>query len=161
MGIREEIQADLAEAFDTDLADAVQLFTGGVTLPGTWDPVTEESTGEVVVAYSGRWPRGHSSGAEPQPHAPAGIGDRNFTRYAPAIQGVHAARTPSGQEFWRALPRRRERHPQMPLSAPARPIRKLPSPQSVHIRQPRRRRRRRACRYSLETREKPAPRLSG
>ena len=54
MGIREEIQADLAEAFDTDLADAIQLFTGGVTLPGTWDPVTEESTGEVVVAYSGR-----------------------------------------------------------------------------------------------------------
>lgn len=35
MGIREEIQADLAEAFDTDLADSVQLFTGGVTLPGT------------------------------------------------------------------------------------------------------------------------------
>ena len=54
MGIREEIQADLAEAFDTDLADAVQPFTGGVTLPGTWDPVTEESTGEVVIAYSGR-----------------------------------------------------------------------------------------------------------
>lgn len=54
MGIREEIQADLAEAFNTDLADAVRPFTGGVTLPGAWDPVTEESDGEVVIAYSGR-----------------------------------------------------------------------------------------------------------
>lgn len=54
MGMREEIQADLAEAFDTDLADAVQPFTGGVTLPGVWDPVTETSTGPVVIAYSGR-----------------------------------------------------------------------------------------------------------
>lgn len=54
MGLREDIQADMAEAFDTDLADAVRTFTGGITLPGTWDPVTEESTGEVVIAYSGR-----------------------------------------------------------------------------------------------------------
>ena len=54
MGLREDIQADMAEAFDTDLADAVKDFTGGITLPGTWDPVTEESAGEVVIAYSGR-----------------------------------------------------------------------------------------------------------
>ena len=54
MGIREEIQADMAEAFDTDLADAVRPFTGGVTLPGGWDPVTEASTAPMVVAYSGR-----------------------------------------------------------------------------------------------------------
>lgn len=54
MGMREEIQADLAEAFDTDLADAVQPFTGGITLPGTWDPVTETGSDPVVIAYSGR-----------------------------------------------------------------------------------------------------------
>ena len=54
MGIRDEIQADLAEAFDTDLADAVQPFTGGVTLPGTWDPVSETGEDPVVIAYSGR-----------------------------------------------------------------------------------------------------------
>lgn len=54
MGLREDIQADMAEAFDTDLADAVKAFTGGITLPGAWDPVTEEATGEVVIAYEGR-----------------------------------------------------------------------------------------------------------
>ena len=54
MGMREEIQADLAEAFDTDLADAVVPFSGGITLPGTYDPVTEESTNPVVIAYTGR-----------------------------------------------------------------------------------------------------------
>ncbi|SDQ68574.1 hypothetical protein SAMN05216487_3272 [Pseudomonas sp. UC 17F4] len=54
MGLREEIQADMAEAFDTDLADAVQLFTGGITLPGTWDPVTETGGDPVVISYSGR-----------------------------------------------------------------------------------------------------------
>ncbi|MDL2186715.1 hypothetical protein P5706_21225 [Pseudomonas sp. ChxA] len=54
MGLREDIQKDLAEAFDTDLADAVQPFAGGVTLPGTWDPVTEAAGPPVVIAYTGR-----------------------------------------------------------------------------------------------------------
>lgn len=54
MGLREEMQADMAEAFDTDLADAVQPFTGGITLPGTWDPVTETGGDPVVISYSGR-----------------------------------------------------------------------------------------------------------
>lgn len=56
MGMREEIQAELAEAFDDEdgLADAVQAFTGGITLPGTWDPVTEVGGEPVVIAYSGR-----------------------------------------------------------------------------------------------------------
>jgi hypothetical protein len=54
MGMREEIQADLAEAFDTDLADAVVPFSGGITLPGTWDPVEEVSADPVVIAYTGR-----------------------------------------------------------------------------------------------------------
>ncbi|MGO2450881.1 hypothetical protein [Pseudomonas taetrolens] len=54
MGLREDIQADMAEAFDTDLSDAVKTFSGGITLPGTVDPVTEETTGEIVIEYSGR-----------------------------------------------------------------------------------------------------------
>lgn len=55
MGIRDDLQADIAEAFDTDLADAVKLFTGGVTLPSEqWDPVTETGGEPVVISYSGR-----------------------------------------------------------------------------------------------------------
>ena len=54
VGIREEVQRDLAEAFDTDLADAVQPFTGGVTIPGGFDPVAEEVTAPTVIAYTGR-----------------------------------------------------------------------------------------------------------
>lgn len=53
MGMREEIQADLAEAFDTDLADAVVPFTGSYQGPGVYDPV-EETTTAVTVTYSGR-----------------------------------------------------------------------------------------------------------
>ena len=54
MGMREDIQKDMAEAFDTDLADAVVPFSGGITLPGDWDPVTETGSGDVVIAYTGR-----------------------------------------------------------------------------------------------------------
>ncbi|KAA8689568.1 Uncharacterized protein ALO80_00879 [Pseudomonas caricapapayae] len=54
MGIRDEIQADMAEAFDTDLADAVKTFSGGITLPGKVDQVTEDSTPGAVIAYTGR-----------------------------------------------------------------------------------------------------------
>lgn len=53
MGMREELQADIAEAFNTDLADAVQQFTGSYTGPGKWDPVTETNTGQKIT-YSGR-----------------------------------------------------------------------------------------------------------
>lgn len=53
MGIRDELQAELAEAFDTDLADAVHDFTGRYTVQDEWDPVTE-SGGETTVNYSGR-----------------------------------------------------------------------------------------------------------
>jgi len=53
MGLREDIQADLAEAFDTDLADAVQAFTGEYLGPGVYDPVTEETTAQPVT-YTGR-----------------------------------------------------------------------------------------------------------
>jgi hypothetical protein len=53
MGLRDDIQADLAEAFDTDLADAVQPFTGSYLGPGVFDPVTETDTAETI-AYTGR-----------------------------------------------------------------------------------------------------------
>ncbi|SXE42909.1 Uncharacterised protein [Klebsiella variicola] len=41
MGIRDELQTDVAAAFDTDLQDAVKDFTGSYTVRGAWDPVTE------------------------------------------------------------------------------------------------------------------------
>jgi len=53
MGLREDIQTDLAEAFDTDLADAVRPFTGEYLGPGIYDPVTEETTAQPVT-YTGR-----------------------------------------------------------------------------------------------------------
>lgn len=53
MGLRDELQADLAEAFNTDLADAVLAFTGEYMGPGIVDPVTEETTA-VPVIYTGR-----------------------------------------------------------------------------------------------------------
>jgi len=53
MGIREEIQAELAEAFDTDLADAVSHFAGTYMGPGEWDPISESSTAQPMN-YNGR-----------------------------------------------------------------------------------------------------------
>lgn len=53
MGLRDDIQADLAEAFDEDLADAVVPFSGTYLGPGLYDPVTEETTAQPVT-YSGR-----------------------------------------------------------------------------------------------------------
>lgn len=53
MGLRDDLQRDLAEAFDTDLADAVQPFTGEYLGPGAYDPVTEQTTAQPVT-YTGR-----------------------------------------------------------------------------------------------------------
>lgn len=53
MGLRDDIQIDLAEAFNTDLADAVQPFTGEYLGPGVYDPVTETTTQQPVI-YTGR-----------------------------------------------------------------------------------------------------------
>lgn len=53
MGLRDELQGDLAEAFSTDLADAVLPFAGTYTVPGAWDPVTETDT-SVEATYTGR-----------------------------------------------------------------------------------------------------------
>ncbi|WP_176510555.1 glutamate 5-kinase, partial [Pseudomonas urethralis] len=53
MGLRDEVQADLAAAFDDDLADAVFPFTGSYMGPGEWDPVNETTTAQPVT-YTGR-----------------------------------------------------------------------------------------------------------
>lgn len=54
MGLRDELTADIAEAFDDDLADAVTAFTGTrITGEGTYDPVTEEWT-PGTLTYTGR-----------------------------------------------------------------------------------------------------------
>jgi len=52
--VRNDIQTGLAEAFDTDLADAVQAFSAErVTVSDVLDPVTGTYP-EVVVTYQGR-----------------------------------------------------------------------------------------------------------
>lgn len=53
MGLRDDIQTDLAEAFDDDLADAVASFTGTREVPGAYDPVTGGTT-TTTVNYTGR-----------------------------------------------------------------------------------------------------------
>ncbi|MFG6139506.1 hypothetical protein [Halomonas sp. B23F22_10] len=52
MGMRDDLQTDLAEAFDDDLADAVTAFSGSREIVGEYDPVT--GTNAATVAYSGR-----------------------------------------------------------------------------------------------------------
>ncbi len=53
MGIRDELQTDIAEALDTDLDDAVNYFSGRYVIQSDWDPVTETG-GETAVIYTGR-----------------------------------------------------------------------------------------------------------
>lgn len=54
MSLRDEITADLAEAFDTDLADAVSSFTGSRwEATGPYDPIEQEQAGETIT-YAGR-----------------------------------------------------------------------------------------------------------
>lgn len=55
MGIRDDLQAELAEAFDSAdwLGDAVNAFVGSYVVASEVDPVTEESTSQTVT-YSGR-----------------------------------------------------------------------------------------------------------
>lgn len=54
MGMREEIQAELAEAFDDPdgLADAVKPLIGSRTEQGEYDP--DNPSGEIVISYAGR-----------------------------------------------------------------------------------------------------------
>ena len=53
MGIREDLQRDIAKAFDTDLADAVNPFTGSYVIVTGVDPVTETGS-ETTITYTGR-----------------------------------------------------------------------------------------------------------
>lgn len=53
MGLRDDIQVDLAGAFDDDLADAVSAFTGTYMGPGVRDPISETTTAQPVT-YTGR-----------------------------------------------------------------------------------------------------------
>jgi hypothetical protein len=53
MGLRDELTADIAEAFDEDLADAVTAFTGTQQGEDDYDPVTGAMT-PSVTAYAGR-----------------------------------------------------------------------------------------------------------
>lgn len=56
MGMREEIQSEMAEAFsDPDgLADAVRPVTGGRIVPGEYDPATGTETEGATLEYLGR-----------------------------------------------------------------------------------------------------------
>lgn len=65
MSLRDDIQADLAEAFDDldGLADAVTAFAGSREVAGEFDPVTG-TTPTTTVAYSGRGVFGEYSAEE-------------------------------------------------------------------------------------------------
>lgn len=58
MGLRDEITADIKDAFNTDLADAVQPFTGSRTVQG--EPSIEDiltntvGSNSTTINYSGR-----------------------------------------------------------------------------------------------------------
>lgn len=53
MGLRDELQQDIAEAFDDDLADAVPSFSGFRVIGTDYDPVTETQI-ELKTTFSGR-----------------------------------------------------------------------------------------------------------
>ena len=53
MGLRDDITADLAEAFDGDLADAMTEFVAEHPGPAAYDPATGTMT-PTMTAYSGR-----------------------------------------------------------------------------------------------------------
>ena len=60
MGLRDDIQADLAEAFDNDLSDAVTAFTGVRTIAGDTDSGIDDwmnppdAPSNSTLTYSGR-----------------------------------------------------------------------------------------------------------
>lgn len=53
MSLRDEIQADIAEAFNEDLADAIHTFTCERITKSNWDPKTETYL-EIKESYTGR-----------------------------------------------------------------------------------------------------------
>lgn len=55
MGLRDELQADIAEAFDTDLADAITTFTCSKEIQsGDFDFETQTYPIVTIEQYSGR-----------------------------------------------------------------------------------------------------------
>lgn len=54
MGLRDDLQRDLAEAFDTDLADAVNPVVGVRKVQGEYDPDSGTTTPEAITNYAGR-----------------------------------------------------------------------------------------------------------
>lgn len=54
MGLRDELQADLAQAFNTDLADAVSAVDGSRSVPGAYDPEKGGSVPASTLHYTGR-----------------------------------------------------------------------------------------------------------
>ncbi|KTC10774.1 hypothetical protein AO391_26290 [Pseudomonas marginalis ICMP 9505] len=56
MGMREEIQAEMAEAFDDPdgLADAVKPVAGVRKVAGEYDPDSGGETPETILTYTGR-----------------------------------------------------------------------------------------------------------
>ena len=54
MGLRDDIQADIAAAFDEELADAVQSFVFDRVTVGEIDPITGQQTGGSAVTVTGR-----------------------------------------------------------------------------------------------------------
>lgn len=63
MGMRDEIQADLKQAFETDLADAVKAFTGSRSVNLSYNPVTDTQLTDVE-SYTGRGVFGQFSKSE-------------------------------------------------------------------------------------------------
>lgn len=53
MGLREDVQTDMAQAFDTDLADAVRAFTLTRVTGTDPDPLTGEET-ETTTTFESR-----------------------------------------------------------------------------------------------------------
>ncbi|MDC4779672.1 glutamate 5-kinase [Acinetobacter baumannii] len=53
MSLRDEIQTDIAEAFNEDLADAVHTFTCDRIVSTNWNPKTNTSE-DVIEQYKGR-----------------------------------------------------------------------------------------------------------
>lgn len=63
MGMRDEIQADLKQAFETELADAYKPFTGSRTVDLSYDPVTDTRLTDAE-SYTGRGVFGNFSKSE-------------------------------------------------------------------------------------------------
>lgn len=53
MGLRDDLSRDIAEAFDTDLSDAVRAFTASHADEAVYDPATGEMTA-TDLPYTGR-----------------------------------------------------------------------------------------------------------